>query len=175
MGSSLEGAFIMWDDLLQAMSKRSNDLLSYLVNALLLGVTNHLSITQNHQSEAHCEWLVHLGCSASWSKARQSSKVDVRSAMIRACIGFPNAWTSELGHKLLANADDEFEEQWRSIFEASLSVGDAKPGESEAPEVGPMRSTSFIELDAPRSEVLMGWHKAILPPSTPIGVIHRLA
>lgn len=173
LGSTLEGAFLIWDGLLQALVRARNALLMVLLRSILRVVS--ADSTTEAESEALSIWLLHLLTDKGWLKTisipQQHSLC--REAMMWCCL-YPGKWTQWTGDKLLEVEDEDFEEEWQEIFQAS-QLEDAASSAADPEDVS-MTGVSLDEsqiLQLSSAEEDPGWMRAPVFRKVPIGVVAK--
>ncbi|KAL0262901.1 rRNA-processing protein las1 [Diplodia seriata] len=137
VGGSLDGAHLIWDSLLC----RLNSELQY-VETLVEHMFRYM--LQPSKADAKSDafkaamynWILHVLTSEAWSS---SCSGDVRqhlwSTTMTACMTQPSYWSKKLAKELLLEGDDDFQDEWLPILEASLpeAQSDSEGNPSEPP------------------------------------------
>lgn len=180
LGDSLQGAFLIWDQLLQAIVKERRAFVRALVRSLLASVAR-LSATQadDAEPEAMAMWVNHILSTREWARCTSEAERSILCKdVIKQCCVHPSRWANWLGKELLEREGGNLEEEWRDVFEAS-QLGDAETQIlSEYSQLNPGRSqepgdASEVALPARTvdSSKLSGWTRLAVPPTTSIGVV----
>jgi hypothetical protein len=183
----MNGAYFMWDGILQAISKRQNLFLSTLVTGMhtrLNQPSAYHNALQDPEKEALHLWLLHIASSDAWSSVHRSTGVDVDADLMTLCCLHPSPWSHALGNALLEAGNEAFVESWTDLLEASAIAGsmqldtgsdgqeaddgqDANMGEAEEPAA----DISDVDAHSEASADLAAWREALKAPRVPIGVV----
>lgn len=179
LNAPMSGAYLLWDNFLQALSspskKQENTFLATLLKRMHAAM--NLPTAQETEKEALNHWLLHIATSDAWSRTRQSAGIDVEGQIMTFCCLHPSPWSLKLGNELLEAGDEMFVESWEDLLSASAISGsiDVSLGTGDAvPEV---EMGDAVEDDAGtdyQSEVggdLPAWRQALSAPAVPIGVV----
>lgn len=181
LGASLEGAYVIWDDLLTSIAGEQKRFLMVLVKALLEAITAHPG--EDAEKEALCLWVGHILHSEVWNSViTLREKGVLPKDVMMWCCTHPGPWTQRLGRDMLKAEDEEFVDDWQQLFEASQldSAQQTRPGGAD-----PKASSFGLPNDSvehfSRKEVqtlgsdddaeLGTWVRAAKPFATPIGVV----
>ncbi|KAK0664348.1 Pre-rRNA-processing protein las1 [Lasiodiplodia hormozganensis] len=142
VGDSLDGAHLIWDSLLC----RLNSDLQY-VETLVEHMFRYMlqpskaDVKSDAFKAAMYNWILHVLTSEAWSS---SCSYDVRQRLwattMTACMTQPSYWSKKLAKELLLEGDDDFQDEWLPILEASLPEAQSEsegmssepPGKNEA-------------------------------------------
>ncbi|ORY17137.1 Las1-like-domain-containing protein [Clohesyomyces aquaticus] len=120
LGSTMQGAYLIWTPLLLKFISRQAPFLNLLVNQLQSFLSRPpspmLAISEDPKREAMCEWLLHILTSNDWRSSR--SKVLHRSLLddvMSQCFLEPSFWNLKLAEEILRN------EPMRKVYGAELS------------------------------------------------------
>ncbi|KAF2162149.1 hypothetical protein M409DRAFT_69359 [Zasmidium cellare ATCC 36951] len=149
LGASLEGAFVIWDDLLKFINREHHRFAMALVKALLEAIS--VRPGEDTEKEACCMWVTHILHSEPWNHfVTALEKRLVRKDVVMWCCMHPGPWTQRLGRDVLKAEDEEFVCDWEDVFHASqLSVAGQDEDDAE----------------------LGTWIRAATPFAAPIGVV----
>ena len=177
LGSHLGGAYLIWDELLTKLSSRLDTLFVALLSCLMARISNTLI--------AMPETDVDLEADAMWTLRILDLSVNETPLMqyiMKWCCLYSGYWAERLGEQVLRRGDVEFTAEWRDLFHASrlrdVTEG-ALTGKVPAAS-GSLNDTaneSRMEIEPDPSGLILevhytrGWVKAIVPPSTPIGIV----
>ncbi|EMC97960.1 hypothetical protein BAUCODRAFT_409261 [Baudoinia panamericana UAMH 10762] len=170
LGSSMSGAFIMWDDFLRAIDEDRGAFIPAVIRQLLDKLTTTDTLLQPKDdpgSEAYCLWLMHL---------LNTSAQGVRNDAMRLCCLYPGHWTHRLGQHLLVHGDTSFVEDWQDFFMVSVLDLDEHLKAQLSPDDRGIEYTSTTNAsmkNGPNADDSLGggWRRALLPPQVPIGVV----
>jgi hypothetical protein len=179
----MNGAYLLWDRLLQAVSKRQHLFLSTLVTGLhtrLNQPSAYHNVLQDPEKEALQFWLLHIASSRdAWLQVRRATGVNLEAELMSLCCLHPSPWSQVLGNALLEAGNEEFRESWEDLLSASAIAGsmevDAKDDAQDAEMGGETQEaseqTSDVESHAEAAADLAAWREALKAPRVPIGVI----
>lgn len=184
LGAPLEGAYVIWDDLLKSIVREQKQFALVLIKALLEAMSSPspgLS-DQDSEKEAMCLWTSHILHSKEWrhSFTRLEYVNLLKDAMMWCCVN-PGQWTQRLGKEMLKVQDEEFVDDWQDVFAAS-QLGDARgadldhqsPGYLNDVNVEPTpgdKSRKKSVVDSEDDSELGRWVRAAKPSAAPIGVV----
>ena len=179
LGSSLDGAYLIWDDLLSNVSTALRGFLpafrEYLLEALTRPETTEPK--GNVVKEALAMWVLHLLDIQPGARGAFSANI------MKWCCLHPGYWTQRVGKEVLEDGDRSLLDDWQDLFEASSLETAADREESDtrngdirssprdiseriAPSGSPKRTRDFEE-----EHQLDSWTRATVPVSAPIGVV----
>ena len=177
LGSSLEGAYLIWDDVLfelfDELAGFSRALISSLLQHLSEPSSTVIDAETDVENEALAIWLLHI---------IQDDEVgkDERLAVevMKWCCLYPGYWTERVGSEVLEGGSEGLSAMWEDLFEASLLKDDTNGAEeglqegqgSTAANLEEQDGDMMIDVDENPS-ASAGWRRAVLPPTTPIGVV----
>lgn len=179
LNSSLDGAYLIWDDLLVTISAKLLRFLPALVTSLLqcLTSTTARDPARDVDKEARAMWLLHVIDSNAFLLAGRSDRNAMLAVVMKWCCLHPGHWTKYVGRELLEQCDENFKAEWEDLFEASL----IRTGDSAAEEVLPGASSrecgnthdaaASANVEEGQADITGGWLKAVVPASVPIGVV----
>jgi ribosomal biogenesis protein LAS1 len=170
----MDGAYLIWDDVLLAISSRLHLFLPAFVRHLLQGLTTRTAIEPENDvdKEALSMWLLHVMNSGDFMfiKDRDALVADV----MKCCCLHPGYWTQGVGRKLLEISDKSVQDEWKDLLEASQITSEEEPMEEVVPGLIPA-GLGNSEKDEVGGEdeirAVGGWLRAIAPMSVPIGVV----
>lgn len=177
----MNGAYLLWDALLQAISKRQHVFLSKLISGMhtrLNHPSGYHNALQDPEKEALHLWLLHIASADAWSKVRRSIGTDVEADLMTLCCLHPSPWSHAIGNALLEAGNEAFAESWADLLTASAMAGsmevdvaidahDADMGEIQ----GPADTVSDAESQPEPVADLAAWREALKTPRVPIGVV----
>lgn len=176
LNSSLDGAYLIWDDLLITISSKLLRFLPALVETLLQSLTSKTAIdpTRDVDKEALAMWLLHVFDGNSLLLAGRTDRNAMLVVVLRWCCLHPGLWTQYVGRELLEQSDDDFKAEWEDLFEASLirtgdnNMDEVVPG---AASVNTHESAKSAKVEEGATDNAGGWSRAVAPMSVPIGVV----
>lgn len=169
----MDGALLMWTELLQRLSLESSTFLSILVQKLFatLAIQLDRNVEQDADKEAYVWWLLELLREDNAFILRPEEQTRLRDHTLKLCCLHPGYWSLKLG-RTLADSDEELADEWRDFLEAS-SLRDPAAEDSEA-----MQEADVIEAhaasvldDEEAAQCKGGWSRAAIALGWPIGVI----
>lgn len=119
---NIKAASLIWDTLLQSLSKGKRSFYSALANALLAEIVTPTATDPNFgaRKSAMCKWLVHLVTGKQWKQVMSISQVEMQTQIAETCLLDPSAWGHKLVKSIVDRADDEFRELWGPLYEAAV-------------------------------------------------------
>lgn len=182
----MNGAFILWDDLLLAITLNHHDLLSAIIERMVSSLSKPVSqevAAQDPEQEAVYLWLVHITTSGPWSPVRKGNASSSAANVMSRCCLHPGYWPHKVGEALLAAGDDDFLETWSDTLKASAIAkdGDSSSSDDSDAEMEDVSTKTFKSntqtakgaldlVDPMASLVPVGWQEMLVPPSAPIGM-----
>lgn len=142
LGASLNGAFLIWDQLLQEIFAEHHQFLPCFVDRMLASIATLPATATRPEYDVDTEalgmWTLHLleSSKSGWGTALTASERQLlQTHTIMFCCTHPGHWTHHLGVSLLHLAGSEFQETWADILASSrVSGGDDEANlESSAP------------------------------------------
>lgn len=183
----MNGAYLLWDALLQAISKRQHLFLSKLISGMhtrLNQPSGYHNVLQDPEKEALHLWLLHIASADVWSQVRRSTGTDVGADLMTLCCLHPSPWSHAIGNALLEGGDEAFVESWADLLSASAMAGsmevdvagdaqDADMGEAREPEDSQELENNVTDVESQPEAVvdLAPWREASKAPRVPIGVV----
>ena len=171
----MDGAYLIWDDLLVAFSSKVLRFLPALVTSLLQNLTSTImrDPARDVDMEALAMWLLHVSDSNDFLLAGRTDQDALLAVVMKWCCLHPGNWTQYVGRELLEQRDENFSAEWADLFEASLIRTSEDIMEEDLPG-----AASDDTHDVARSAIMEGtmdtiggWSKAVAPMSVPIGVV----
>jgi ribosomal biogenesis protein LAS1 len=173
----MSGAFKLWSDLLGTLNSNKT-FLPTLLHQLLENLSSSANTDLN---DAHIEalmlWILHLVMDSNDKSATYAARTDI----MKWCCLHPGYWTLKLGRELLGRCkDEEFNEQWADLLEASRLVEGGEVDvdtdqmadmsmEVDDPIEGRFHDSGLGTEDEGASRP--GWRRAVVPPNAPVGVV----
>lgn len=150
-------ASLIWDVLLQAITKSKSTFYISLVNQLLEELIKPSAMDANIDDfkSAIFQWLVHLTTAKGWKKVASVSQHDLQTQIAETTLLTPSVWGHKLVKAIVDRADEEFRELWGPLYEASTF--DEPTEEMPLPSDGPKTnlSESDIETSSANSDLDM--------------------
>lgn len=173
IGSSLDGAFLIWDDLLQEIQSANKKFLHSLVGGLLRSISSASSASpeKDAEKEAMCLWIAHMLADKAWASAVPERSQLQREALEWCCL-HPARWAHFLGTKLLHGGGESLNADWEDLLAASqLGDVDTIPHVSEGASSGAVVDSNEVESAMEVDLELGSWLRAAGPVRAPIGVV----
>lgn len=183
----MNGAYLLWDGLLQAVSKRQNTFLSALVTGIQTRLNQpsaYHNVLQDPEKEALHLWLLHIATSDAWSQTCRSTGTEVDGDLMTLCCLHPSPWSHALGNALLEAGNDAFAESWADLLSASAIAGSMEvevgggSGDTKDADMGEAQEVQEAADDIPDEDThseaaadLAAWREALKVPRVPIGVV----
>ena len=172
LGSSLEGAFLIWDDLLRKVAVQLPGF-QHALTYYMLHVLTDVPTTDPQtdvEKEALAMWILHL------PSLKSQDVRDLSLETIKSCCLHPGYWTRRVGEETLRNADYELRIDWQDMFQASSIENvsfDKADNEDEANAVQQSAQAMVEKTDNSSQEglTMRGWTEAVIAPSTAVGVV----
>jgi ribosomal biogenesis protein LAS1 len=169
LGSSMSGAFLIWNPLLLQPIVPISTLLTHMLNAMNTPSASRamLATEMDPIREAMYEWALHVLRSNEWASLRPATLVE---DTLMTCFSEPTYWNLRVAEALLGDEDAPNREQWVAVLGAAKADGgeDADvdmdgdvhvvEGEVEAMEQGlPVRQVQVLKekIRGPRKVVGM--------------------
>ena len=182
MGSSLEGAFLIWSDVFRNFSVRLSGFVRMLVIALLESIIKPAIISPETDvaKEAHVIWLLYiLDSDIADREGRDSMLADV----MELCCLYPGYWTRRIGSEVLERGNSDLQADWKDLYDASLIEAaesevtkivvlerDLASAEDPATEQHMVDSDQY-GLNGQEDEYSGRWKRAVASPSMPLGML----
>lgn len=181
MGTPLEGAFLIWDEILKGFSLRLSGFTRVLATSLLESITKRAASEPRTdvEKEAHTMWLLHiLGSDHVSCEAREIIDVEI----MKLCCLHPGYWTQRIGREVLQLGGSDLRADWQDLFNAS-SIGAADLDDSQVVEVNESALADWrgseqqlMDQDLSRVEGLEDngsrrWKRAVTSLPLPLGVV----
>lgn len=173
IGSSLDGAFLIWDDLLQEIQSANKKFLRSLVSSLLHSISNSSAASpdKDAEKEAMCLWVAHLLADKTWASAVPERSQLQREALEWCCL-HPARRTHFLGTTLLNGGNEALKADWEDLLAASqLGDADTIPDVSEGASSSAVVNSNEVESAMDVDLELGSWLRAAGPVRAPIGVV----
>lgn len=162
LGSSLEGAFLIWDDFLDMCFAQMPSLQRRLLKAFMrnLEKPSQVNPAQDVEKEANAMWLLHI----------LDETHSMPSEVVKWCCLHPGYWSEDIGRKILRDYASAAE--WQELFEVSLlTAGDGTSGGQSRMADIEMTDETSAPADHAEGSSTQGWSRAVAPIALPIGVV----
>jgi ribosomal biogenesis protein LAS1 len=117
MGSSMSGAFLIWDPILlafyQAGIVSASTILAHLTGAMNSVRNNMVSVDMDPVKEGLYEWILHILRSETYEAAGSIENV------LTTCFSDPTYWNIKVAEALLDGAGVKDKESWSAILKAA--------------------------------------------------------
>lgn len=123
MGSTMKGAFLLWDELLRRLASHQWNFLRILCRHMvdLMNMPATLSATAEPIREAMHEWVVHILTAKEWVQPRRRVESMLLEDIMGQCFTFPSSWSHKLAESTIKDRDELFQATWRPVLRASLT------------------------------------------------------
>ncbi|KAK4987554.1 rRNA-processing protein las1 [Elasticomyces elasticus] len=117
---SMEGAFILFDGLLQKLTTHCPQFLPILVHRFLdrLLEPSMRDVKLDTLRRGYYDWVDHLVLSDGWKQAR--GKSDLRRRVMERTLLQQSYWGAKLSRSILLRAGDEFRSVWAPVYNETL-------------------------------------------------------
>src|SRR5690242_9507875 len=124
LGSSMSGAFLIWNPLLLSFATTSPQLFADLFKMVVqeMNRTNRKA----EEREGMCEWAAHILTSADWRSARGSKEKTMREKILGDCMTELGTWNLRLAERIVESMNEKEGELWRAILDASRGETDGE-------------------------------------------------
>ncbi|CAK4030148.1 Pre-rRNA-processing las1 [Lecanosticta acicola] len=173
LGSSLDGAFMLWDDLLKQISITNKRLWKALIEGMLQRTSSLLPV-HDVEREAMCLWIDHILADSSSMLVRSERPILERVVMQWCCM-YSSRWTNFLGTKLLRLGSTSFREEWEDLLAAARLSPEGESADSSFTMVadglfdGSEAIDNTTDMDIVKD--LGSWVRAAAPIEAPFGVV----
>ena len=105
LGSSLDGAFAIWDPLLKQLATSQRNFLPVLVKCFLRALGDEAAVhpEQDPERDAQLMWLIHLFNSKEWAFVPAAVRRALRQQILKWSCVYPGNWVHMLGSTLVRN------------------------------------------------------------------------
>lgn len=189
-GSSMSGAFLVWDHVLLAFAGASASFFAQLLDLVIKEMRD--KGRREEEREGLCEWAVHMLCSREWREARGGGNAEkaLREKVLGECLTELGTWDLRLADGIVGGMEEGEGQLWRAVLDASRgdvdgegivvveqSRGNGEEKEEDAEEVvievtAPVQTFKMEETVEPSEiqEKIKGPHKVVgLWKPKPIG------
>jgi len=178
----MNGAYLLWDGLLQAISKKQRSFLPVLLKGMHAAMnlpSAYHHILHDPEKEALHHWMLHVATSDAWSQARRSLGADVEGDLMTLCCLHPSPWSHSLGNALLDSGDEVFVESWSDLLSASaiagsMDIGDTNDRVPDVDMIEPQEAANSVaesDCHSEAAEEMTSWREALKVPKVPIGAV----
>ncbi|KAL5407936.1 hypothetical protein PMIN04_011572 [Paraphaeosphaeria minitans] len=161
LGSSMEGAYLMWTPFVTALGSIDSGfiktLMERMIEALALPGRGTASVEEDPAMEGMCAWVVRVLDSANWQQESQEPRRrKLLDDVLGLCLSTPTFWTLKLAGNLLKDGSVPGRKSWLEILEVAKEDVDEDDGAQvlpPRPEAGPDEmEVDGIETGSPVSE-----------------------
>ncbi len=184
-GTSLDGAFLIWGDLVRVLHKHLRGFMDEIVTVIMNALTSTSTVRADTDADkkALAEWLIHLVVEIAMLDDMDPS--ELAPVVLRHCCLHPGYWTQVVGHKVFEIAD-ALEVDWGDLLDASvlredfsggqgLTAAAVKEAEPPGAECG---DRIFVDEDGMKMSDdelrAESWTRSITAPSGPIGAAPQM-
>jgi ribosomal biogenesis protein LAS1 len=127
LGSSMEGAYLIWTPFVTALSTIDSSFLQTLTermfDVLSSPVRDMGSVDQDPAREGMCAWVVRILGPSDRLESRERSRIKLLDSILGLCLMTPTFWTLKLAEELLKDSSVPGRESWLAILEAAKEDG----------------------------------------------------
>ncbi|KAF7194382.1 Pre-rRNA-processing protein las1 [Pseudocercospora fuligena] len=164
-GSSLSGAFLIWEGLLQDIIKQQKSFLNALVASSLSRIDQE---NARPQDDAHvegiCLWLLHMLDFAQ----TDAQRTKLRREIMQWCCTHPGGWSHYLGKRLLESSDADFVEDWKDVLDASQLQPSQEAAFVNDTEMADIQQHATVSDSSAQP---LSWMWAVAATAAPIGIV----
>lgn len=181
IGHPLDGAYLMWDSLLKAISTQQKRFLPAFIKVLRRAIAEPSTgqSEDNVEKEALCMWLVHTTSKKkSWTALPTSDLDALRKETVKWSCSHPGYWSHFLGSNLINACGPDFASIWEDMLEASRfgegSAGAASSDGAESERASSPEPEELEDVDDQGGGDGNGrwrWKRAKVAPTLPIGTV----
>jgi ribosomal biogenesis protein LAS1 len=136
LGSSMSGAFIVWDALLLAFCQSAiipaSTLIAHLTTAMDKSPSVMVSTHMDPVREGMYDWILHILCSDAWKSYRISNTIE---DTLTTCFSEPTHWNLKIAEALLKDGDVSDRESWFAILEAAKNEASREEMDVDVEEI----------------------------------------
>jgi ribosomal biogenesis protein LAS1 len=136
LGSSMSGAFLIWDPLLLAFAQSTNLPAPTIVMQLtaLMNKTSSVMISTDMDPvrEGMHDWVIHILQSEAWAAHQSSRTIE---DVLTTCFSEPTHWNLRVAEALLKEKDVTNRESWRAVLEAAKSEASGEEMEVDIEQI----------------------------------------
>lgn len=159
----MDGAFLLWDNLLRRLAAHQHDFLRLLLICMLerLHIQYRVDVKLDPFREAMSEWVIHILTAKHWAAARKRSSSNLRQLILTECFSHPMHWTLRVAESIITSAELPFRGIWNPILQAakpnawseeqSAPENDTSP-ESAGPQPVADSSTASSKMEKPSND-----------------------
>lgn len=125
LGTSMEGAYLIWSPFLISLIKANapfqQALTGRMVEVLSTRSRGSEMVEANAEQEGMHDWVVHIETSPEWQEARKRGTA-IPNDVLGACFTTPTFWTLKLAETLISRvhiADPKATEAWLAVLDAA--------------------------------------------------------
>ena len=172
----MDGAYLIWDELLVALTCSIPAFLQALVDALFqrLIVPTATDAASDVDKEALAMWLVHVTSYERYLSTTGNQSDRVEAVAMKWCCLHAGHWSQHVGSHVLETCNESVRDAWQDLFEASLISTEARPkglAGGDAQVAGADAAVDIKIADEDSIEPVSGWLRAPASTSVPIGVV----
>ncbi|KAF2027431.1 cell morphogenesis protein-like protein Las1 [Setomelanomma holmii] len=142
LGSSMSGAFLIWDPALLALCPSVmpvSSLLAHLMSTMNAPYASRsmVSIDMDPVAEGIYDWVLHLLCSSEWQATRARIAANLVEETLIQCFSEPTFWNLRVAVDMVKDEAVANREQWLAVLEAAKMEGQVvgDRGEDDAMDV----------------------------------------
>ncbi|KAK5006546.1 rRNA-processing protein las1, partial [Cryomyces antarcticus] len=150
----MNGAFMVWDDLLRKLVRHQRRFLRIFVTRMvhLMIQQSRMNVKQDPFREALCLWALHIFVDESWADARKRIEDSLRTKVVSICMMNPVYWGQRLARLLIEAADETFQYDWIPLYNECLPQSASS---SQQDSVAPVTRGSATQRGLKRLDEVM--------------------
>ncbi|KAF2762794.1 Las1-domain-containing protein [Pseudovirgaria hyperparasitica] len=170
LGSSMEGAFLLWNPLFLQLDIYQPRFLSALVSSMtqLMNASTAHRVSLDPVKEAMFAWLHHILTAPAWGKHRayEHGFRDLKTQILADCFSNFTHWSQKLAAAVLETAADDEEEDgvfadWAPVMEACMAATAGDGVDSKVPADVPTSNVKVNGHDKADFSLPSGWTRVL--------------
>lgn len=156
LGSSMEGAYLIWTPLVTALGTVDSSFLrtltEHMIEAMALPGRGTASVEEDPALEGMCAWVVRILGPAAWQDSSQErSRRKLLDDVLGTCVMTPTFWTLKLAGQLLKDRTVPGRKSWLEILEVAKQE-EYEPMFGGAEGLPPTPEPEPVEMDVDNVE-----------------------
>jgi ribosomal biogenesis protein LAS1 len=136
LGSSMSGAFLIWDPLLLAFAQSTNlpapTIVTQLATSMNRSPSTMISTDMDPVREGMHDWALHILQSEAWAAHQSSRTIE---DILATCFSDPTHWNLKLAEALLKEKDVANRDSWRAVLQAAKSEASGEEMDVDIEEI----------------------------------------
>jgi ribosomal biogenesis protein LAS1 len=151
LGSSMSGAFLIWDALLLAFAQSSNlpapTIVTHLATLMNKSSSAMISTDIDPVREGMHDWVLHILRSEAWAAHQSSRTIE---DVLTTCFSDPTHWNLRVADSLLKEKNVTNRESWRAVLQAAKSEASGEEMEVDIEEI---EQAMPVRQEKPREKI----------------------